>query len=142
MSKAEMHVPLSEVRGVPTFLSWENLQRWLADHKVDVQEDWGGRPSVDLPTAWRLKAEADADAARIEAEQRKRQEHDAAVQAATQELKKIREDTFAEASNRIGTTFLEADSQAWAAVAEAVKKLPKDVASQVMLPQGMHMQFG
>lgn len=62
MAKAhDMRVPLTEVLGVPGFLyGTTSFEEWCRVERVDVQEDWNGRPSVDLPTAWRIKEKYDA----------------------------------------------------------------------------------
>ncbi len=77
-----VRVPLSDCPAVPIFLTNSAMEDWLAAHGVKVKPDHAGRPSIDLVTAYRLQAEAVAQA---EAEQAQRQ---AAAERLTEEVDK------------------------------------------------------
>jgi hypothetical protein len=60
-----MHrIAVDEV-AMPLFVDGEQLADWCAAHGVEIRADHLGRPSVDVPTAYRLRAEADDHAERM-----------------------------------------------------------------------------
>lgn len=71
------------------------LNAWCVEHDVEVLPDYAGRPSVDLPTAYRLHAEA-AEASRVSQEafaERKAREAEAAA-AEMQRRREIWQTTY------------------------------------------------
>lgn len=76
-TKTEYRVPLLDILGIPAFHNNEHKEQWCRDNKVELIEDWAGRESVDVATAWRLKADYDkfiARARKVAAEQAAEQE--------------------------------------------------------------------
>ena len=75
-----MHrIPVDDV-AMPVFLTGPDFTAWCEAHQVSIEPDHLGRPSVDVPTAYRLWAEADEQAERSNlAAQDARAAHAAAV---------------------------------------------------------------
>jgi len=72
-------IPVDEV-AIPTFATGVELADWAEAHGVSIEPDHLGRPSVDVPTAYRLRHESDEQSARyLHAAQEARQAHEAAV---------------------------------------------------------------
>jgi hypothetical protein len=49
---------------MPVFIAGPDFSAWCAAHQVSIEPDHLGRPSVDVPTAYRPRAEADEQAER------------------------------------------------------------------------------
>jgi hypothetical protein len=65
---------------MPRFTYGPDLAAWSEAHEVEILPDHLGRPSVDLPTAYRLRAEADVVSERaLAADREARAAHAAAV---------------------------------------------------------------
>jgi hypothetical protein len=65
---------------MPMFVSGPDFTEWCEAHQVEILPDHLGRPSVDVATAYRLRAEADEHAERsLRATQEARAAHVAAV---------------------------------------------------------------
>jgi hypothetical protein len=65
---------------MPMFVSGPDFTEWCEAHQVEILPDHLGRPSVDVATAYRLRAEADEHAERsLRATQEARAAHAAAV---------------------------------------------------------------
>jgi hypothetical protein len=61
---------------IPLFVDGDQLAEWCRAHEVEILADHLGRPSVDVPTAYRLRAEADEQSERaIRATQEARAAH-------------------------------------------------------------------
>ncbi|MCU1414049.1 MAG: hypothetical protein JWN80_1389 [Microbacteriaceae bacterium] len=132
MNRKEIRVPLSDIIAMPTFLTWESKNAWLADHNVEVEPDWAERESVDLATAWRMKDLYDEGVAQYAKEEQQRREHDAAVNKAQLEADAIYRQTF-EAVLEVRPGGTEATEAARHEVVKFVRKLPRDIANSVQM---------
>lgn len=135
----QMRVPLTEVLGIPGFLYGEQRDQWLRDNNVEVTQDWAGRESVDLPTAWRLKEQHDKFLAKAQADAAKHAAHAEEVHAAQQ----ARHDTYGRAFARYGRTNPPGKALALAKrdVIESEKHLPAKVRKELMWPVSIPMIF-
>ena len=78
-SSCMCRIPVDEA-AIPGFSTGDELAEWCRAHGVTIEPDHLGRPSVDVPTAYRLRAESDAQSERaVLAMQEARTAHAAAV---------------------------------------------------------------
>jgi hypothetical protein len=116
-------VPITDA-AVPTFSTEAEFTTWTRANRVEVAPDHIGRSSIDLPTAYRLHADASARAeahARAEAERIAR---DKAELAAAQDL---RQSTYMAALAKARSSrknHHEASQKAWDAVAKVESNTP------------------
>lgn len=130
-----VRVPLADVPCFPHFLRFDLQQDWIRSKRVEIKPDWAGRPSIDLPTAYRLQAENEADMAADEARRRAEAEKlDAAVTNAQERRQKIYTEAYL--ANLPGGTLSdgrmnEVRKQAWLAVYKAEKGLAPEIAMRL-----------
>lgn len=132
---ALVRVPVAECPAVPIFLTNAGLAEWLAARGVEVKPDYAGRPSIDLPTAYRLQAEGEAG---VKAEEARRRAAAAALGAQVDKAQQHRQDTYVKAylaalPNTSGSThgLTEARQKAWRAVRAAERNLSPEVAQRL-----------
>jgi len=132
---ALIRVPLAECPAIPIFLRTSALAEWLAANGVDVKPDHAGRPSIDLPTAYRLQAEAEAG---IKAEDARRRAAADKLAAQVDKAQQHRQDTYVKAylaalPATSGSThgLTEARQKAWRAVRAAERNLSPEVAQRL-----------
>lgn len=134
-----IRVPIADCPYIPIYLG-SGLHEWFKANRVEVQPDYADRPSIDLPTAYRLKAEAEAFS---EAEGKRRQ---AAAEKLTEDVdnaQRRRQEVYSKTylanlpagtgGNTLASTIAltEARQAAWIAVRAAEKHLPPEVAQQL-----------
>ncbi|CAL8980362.1 hypothetical protein PROP_03140 [Propionicimonas sp. T2.31MG-18] len=130
-----VRVPLADVPGIPHFILNSALNDWLRAKRVVVKPDHAGRPSVDLPTAYRIQEEMEAETA---AEEARRQAQAEKLADAVAEAQRRRQEVYTAAYLACGLNHsagfaqvIDARKAAWKAVAKAEAGMPAEVARQL-----------
>jgi hypothetical protein len=139
MAKAndfEYRVPLTECLGYADWMTAEAKASWLRENRIEIREDWAGRESVDLATAYRLKDMYDKANEKAQQQQNALGAHQAAVRHA-QIAREEKLGTILGKLNgsRLGQPFLENLAIARAQViAEEAETLPREIRKELHWP--------
>ena len=112
---------------MPTFNTAAELTTWARANRVEVAPDHMGRPSIDLPTAYRLHAE---DSARAEAHARAEAERIARDRAELDAAQDRRQSTYMAAFAKARSSRKsdrEASELGWEAVWKVEKNTPDHI---------------
>jgi hypothetical protein len=138
-------IPVHEA-AIPVFASGFELAEWAKAHKVSVEPDHLGRPSVDVETAYRLRDEADEAAERHEKQRRADAERLSRVLAAAQENRQAAYAKAYVAAAKAGKSPALAGAAGREAIAAAEADLDVSIRNQlgaVMVPDiGAGFGFG
>jgi hypothetical protein len=119
-------VPLTDA-AVPTFRTAAEFATWAKANRVEVLPDHMGRPSLDLPTAYRLHGEASA---RAEVENRAETERVARDKAELAAAQERRQATYLAALAKARSSRKN-HHEASAIAGEAVAKAEKDTPDRI-----------